>query len=246
MPSASPLSGNLPFEIRPAMIHTLFGTHVVTVSATESMWNASLHPEEQCFVRYAVPKRRRDFTAGRACAREALQRFGIEDFPVRVGRAHEPLWPSGIVGSVSHCSGYCGVAVSRLEATLALGLDVDLAEPLTPRLRRIVCSKTELEWIDRHPRPSNSDWAKIIFSAKESVYKCYFSLTGRRLNFQQVEIRLVPAQRQFVADLLMDSSGREMGECTLHGRYAHSPTHIFTGTEIGSTNHGRKIQACND
>jgi 4'-phosphopantetheinyl transferase EntD len=223
------------------MIHTLFGTHVVTVSATDSMWNASLHPEEQCFVRYAVPERRRHFAAGRACAREALKRFGIENFPLRVGTAHEPLWPSGIVGSLSHCSGYCGVAVSRRRATLALGLDVDSAAPLMPRLRRIVCSQTEQEWIDRHPRPRYSDWAKIIFSAKESVYKCYFSLTGRRLNFHQVEIRLVPTRQQFVADLTSDSSGRQIRAYILHGSFSHSATHIFTGVEIPrAANHGMR------
>ena len=229
------------------MMHTLFGAHVVTVSATDSMWSASLYPEERCFVRHAVPKRQRDFTAGRACTREALKRLGIEDFAVRMGRTGEPLWPSGVVGSISHSTGFCGVAVSRRGTTLALGFDVDSAEPLTPRLRTIVCSRAELEWIERHPPPSYSDWTKIIFSAKESVYKCYFALTGTRLNFHQVEIRFAPAQRQFVAELLTDSSDRGRRAYALHGRYAYSPAHIFTGVEAtraASTSMRDKLRAC--
>ena len=216
------------------MIHTLFRTDVVTVSATDSMWNASLYPEEEYFVQRAAAKRRRDFAAGRACASEALARLGIRDYPLCVGSGNEPLWPPGIVGSLSHCAGYCGVAVSRREITLALGLDVELAEPLNPRLERMVCNRSEMQWIRQHPHPPYSDWAKIIFSAKESVYKCYYSLAGRRLNFHDVEIRLTPSQQKFTARLLTDSPGAWLGEYPLQGRYAQSPTHIFTGVVLPS------------
>ncbi|WP_405845207.1 4'-phosphopantetheinyl transferase [Streptomyces platensis] len=70
-----------------------------------------LFPEESQVIALAVDKRRREFTTARSCAREALRRLGHPTVPIPRGRSGAPLWPAGVVGSITHCQGYRSAAV---------------------------------------------------------------------------------------------------------------------------------------
>ena len=216
------------------MIENLFEADVITVSATASIRDARLRSHERRCVRAAVPARKREFALGRWCAREALRRLGIHDYALLTGSGNEPLWPPGIVGSISHYEGYCGVAVARRTAAQAIGIDVELSQPLAPGLRRMVCRRSELDWIERSAPPPSSDWPKLVFSAKESVYKGVYSLTGRRLGFHDVEIRMIPSHHRFVASVLTNPGKTANRRYLLRGRYACTSRHIFTGVVLTS------------
>jgi 4'-phosphopantetheinyl transferase EntD len=81
------------------MIEKLFPCDVVSVVAKPEMWAEELYPDEAAFVSGAVAKRRRDFAAGRSCARKALRILGFE-----VMRC-----PSGRIGSHSGLEGSSAV-----------------------------------------------------------------------------------------------------------------------------------------
>src|SRR6267378_346626 len=133
------------------------------------MWSGTLLPEEEaCLSPRAIAKRRREFTAGRVCARAALGRLGIRDFPLLAAADRSPVWPPGIVGSLSHCGDYCGVAVARRGEVAGVGLDVERARPLEGRLASIVCSPVEIRRLGALPDLPAGLWAMIVFSAKES------------------------------------------------------------------------------
>src|ERR1700692_4432176 len=70
---------------------------------------AALLPDEKQYHRGAVQKRAEEFAAGRACAHRLLAEFGIVDFPVKVAADRQPLWPEGLVGSITHTSGFCEI-----------------------------------------------------------------------------------------------------------------------------------------
>src|SRR5688572_29707947 len=55
----------------------------------------------------AVPKRQAEFRAGRYCAMTALTALDARFAGCEVGRADSgaPVWPAGIVGSISHSDG---------------------------------------------------------------------------------------------------------------------------------------------
>jgi hypothetical protein len=72
-----------------------------------------VHCDELRLMASAVPRRRAEFAAGRACARAALRRLGINGWPLLVGSKREPLWPAGVVGSITHTDGLVAAAVSR-------------------------------------------------------------------------------------------------------------------------------------
>lgn len=85
---------------------------------------------ERALVGNATAKRRREFTETRLLAHEALRRIG-HDGPILKGSDGEPLWPSGIVGSLSHCPSLCVAAVASAERIRAVGVDVDDSDGLS-------------------------------------------------------------------------------------------------------------------
>jgi 4'-phosphopantetheinyl transferase EntD len=47
-------------------------------------------------------------------------------------------------------------------------------------------------------------WGRVLFSAKESVYKAWFPLTRRWLGFEEACVSIDPADGSFTARLLVD------------------------------------------
>jgi len=215
------------------VISTLFADPVVTITATEAMASGELLPEEAACIRRAVAKRRREFTAGRVCAREALSKLGIHDFPLVVGESRVPVWPPGVVGSISHCKGFCGVAVARQAEVVGIGLDVERAEPIEPELLVRICTPRERERLA--PRAGAPDPGKLTFCAKESFYKCYFPLTRTFLGFQDVEVEFEPERRGFRARLLRAEAPSVCGLRELEGRLTWNAALVFAGVTLRAT-----------
>jgi 4'-phosphopantetheinyl transferase EntD len=212
------------------VIASLFEAPVVTVRATEAMAGGQLHPDEAACIRRAVAKRRREFTAGRLCARDALAQLGIHDFPLLVGEGRVPLWPPGVVGSISHCKGYVGVAVARADAVVGLGFDVERAAPLEPELLARICTPRERERLPASP--GVPDPGKLTFCAKESFYKCYFPLTRTFLGFQDVEVEFEPGLRGFRARLVRAQAPSVCGVRELEGRLAWNAAFVCSGVSL--------------
>ena len=217
------------------MIFELFPPGVVTVVATEAMWSARLHPQEEACVTRATQKRRREFAAGRACARLALARLGLPEAPLGRNEDRTPRWPAGVVGCISHCAGYCAAAVARQESVAGLGLDVEVVGRVRPVLLPRICTAAERETLvrlGRAPRQGAIDWATVLFSAKESTYKCYYPLARVPLGFHDVEIELAPAGRAFTARLLRADAPSAAGARAFSGCYASDGKRIFSGVTL--------------
>lgn len=165
--------------------------------------DAPLHPSEEAAVARAVATRRAEFTTGRACAREALVALGAPAEAVPVGEERAPVWPAGVVGSITHTRGFRGAAVAWRSAVRSIGIDAEVHDVLPDRVLDVVSSETERALLGRlsSARPDVA-WDRLLFSAKESVYKTWFPLTGRWLGFEDAE--LVPAEDgTFTARLLV-------------------------------------------
>jgi 4'-phosphopantetheinyl transferase EntD len=216
------------------MIETLFPPDVETLVATRPMWSAPLLPEEEaCLPPRAVEKRRREYTAGRAAAREVLARFGIRDFPLRAGADRAPVWPAGIVGSLSHCGNLCGVAVARDTVFSGIGLDVEHDRPLEDAILARICSEVERAHLEALPG-GRERWAIAMFCAKESVYKCHYPLARTFLDFHDVSIRLDPGAGRFAATIHPAGDGDALGSAAfprrrLRGRFARNGSYFLAG-----------------
>jgi len=134
------------------------------------------------------PRRRSEFCNGRACARIALTALGLPDCVIPVGVNREPLWPDGTVGSISHCGPVAAAAVARSETISALGIDLEHAEPLDAGLLNMICLPAERSWLRTTENPLLI--AKLIFSAKESIFKCIWPTVRRFVDFQDIGIHI--------------------------------------------------------
>ncbi|MFI9803415.1 4'-phosphopantetheinyl transferase [Streptomyces sp. NPDC052301] len=177
------------------MIEELLPESVVAVEAhrDDPLWEAPLHPQEEALVARAVAKRRREFAAVRGCARRAMEKLGVPAQPVVNGERGAPRWPAGLVGSMTHCDGYCAAALVRATDLLSLGIDAEPHGPLPTGVAPSVSLPAEAERLARlaAERPA-LHWDRILFSAKESVYKAWFPLTRKWLDFTEADITLLP------------------------------------------------------
>lgn len=197
------------------MLGSLLAAVPVTVVETrEDPADPFLFPEEADVVARAVDKRRREFATVRQCARTALAALGVPPVPILPGPKGAPHWPDGIVGSMTHCAGYRAAAVARASEVLSVGIDAEPAAPLADAdVLKLVSDEAEraalAELGVRHP---DVPWDRLLFSAKESVYKTWFPLTGRWLGFEDAHLDLA-ADGTFSAALLVPGptvAGREL------------------------------------
>ncbi len=151
---------------------------------------AQLHASEAAFLKRAVAKRTQEFAAGRVCARLALAEFGIRDVSIAMAPDRQPLWPEGMVGSITHTAGYCAAVVARRERVAALGIDSESNSGVGAHLWRSICVAPELAWLDTLPEHERVPAATLIFSAKEAFYKCQYTLARQYLGFHDARVEL--------------------------------------------------------
>jgi 4'-phosphopantetheinyl transferase EntD len=211
------------------VIARLLPAAVVTVEAGDADWTARLPPEEEPLVARAVEKRRREFTAGRTCARRALERLGWTGFPILAGPHREPLWPPGIVGAITHCRGYCAAAVARVADVRSLGIDAELRARLPDGVEELVCTEAERRQASELP---GDHWGTLVFSAKESVYKTWYPVAQRWLDYQDAELTIDPDQGRFSARILLPAAPDVFPWNPLPGRFAFDAERVFTAIAV--------------
>jgi 4'-phosphopantetheinyl transferase EntD len=152
--------------------------------------DVTLFPEEAALIEGAVPSRRREFATGRHCARLALARLDVPATAITTGDRGQPLWPNGIVGSITHCAGYRAAAAARRDRLRAVGIDAEPHRPLPTEVTDMVLLPEEQADLARLAAADPAvHWPAIAFSAKESLYKAWFTLTERWLGFHDARLR---------------------------------------------------------
>ncbi|WP_444662704.1 4'-phosphopantetheinyl transferase family protein [Cellulomonas sp. CW35] len=171
-----------------------------------------LFADEERAVAQAVPARRAEYAAVRGCAREALSRLGVTTLAVPSAPNRAPVWPQGVVGSMTHCAGYRAAAVARAGAWAGLGIDAEPRAPLPPEVAALVLDESERAPLAELDPALCAD--RVLFSAKESAYKVWSPITGVWLGFEDVRVRL--EDDTFVVRLLKPGLGVD----ELRGRWA--------------------------
>jgi 4'-phosphopantetheinyl transferase EntD len=184
------------------VIEELLPAEAVGEDAYDDAPATTLFPEEEALLARAVDKRRREFTTVRACARAALTRLGVAPVPLLRGERGAPIWPDGIVGSMTHCDGYRASAVARADDLLTIGIDAEPDGPLPEGVLEAIARPEERAWLsDLLATEPGVHWDRLLFSAKESVYKAWFPLTRRWLDFDGASVTVNPDDRTFTATL---------------------------------------------
>lgn len=202
--------------MRDALIAEILPAAVVAEEAFADPPGATLFPEEEALLTRAVPKRRHEFTTARHCARAALRRLGVPPGPILPGERGAPQWPAGVVGSMTHCAGYRAAALARRTDVASVGIDAEPHEPLPDGVLGAVTSDGERAMLARLAAAAPEvSWDRLVFCAKEAVYKAWYPLTGRWLDFAEAEVDVDPVAATFAARLLVPGpvvAGREWRE----------------------------------
>lgn len=194
--------------------------------------HSMLFPEEMAAIATAAERRRREFAGGRTCAREAFTALGLPLVAIPSGPDRAPIWPPGVVGSISHSLTRCVAAVARQsDGFTSIGVDIEEAIPLDETFATDICTRFEQDWLDRQPAGQRGLLLKAIFSAKECAYKCQYPLTKKFLEYDAMRIELDANAGLFSAYFEIDAHPFKAGS-RLDGRVAFADGHIASAIAL--------------
>ncbi|MEO3974780.1 4'-phosphopantetheinyl transferase superfamily protein [Streptomyces sp. CAU 1734] len=217
------------------MIGRLLPAEVSTAHALDDSGGADgagLFPAEEAAIAEAVDRRRREFTTVRVCARRAMARLGLPPVPIVPGVRGAPVWPHGVSGSMTHCAGYRAAAVARTSAVLAVGIDAEPHAALPDGVLAVISRPEEASWVAAGGAGPGVCWDRLLFSAKEAVYKVWYPLTGKELDFGEALVGF-HASGGFTVRFLVPGpvvGGREL--TGLAGRWAVTQGLVLTALAL--------------
>lgn len=197
------------------MIEEILPAKVASAEAFDDLANVTLFAQEEAAVARAVERRRREFGTARLCARRALAELGLPAVPVLPGVRGAPRWPNGVVGSMTHCDGYRAAALAYATDLQTIGIDAEPHAALPDGVLDAIALPREQERLASLQATSpGMHWDRLLFSAKESVYKAWFPLAARWLGFEDADVTIDPMHGGFTARLLVPGPEVDGAELT--------------------------------
>ena len=179
----------------------------------------------------ATRKRLLEFRVGRCCARAALVALGVGPYVPDLDQSGLPVWPSGVVGSITHTGGCARAAVASLSDARAIGVDSEQIVP--PHRARLVAAAIAKESEIAAGCDVGLDRCQALtlaFSAKEAVFKCLHRLVGRRFDFSDARLEHVDGHsRTFTIRIASPLSADYPIGTALTGRFAIEGAILHTG-----------------
>jgi 4'-phosphopantetheinyl transferase EntD len=165
-----------------------------------------------------VPKRLAEFSAGRRAARAALRKLGAPECAIPSSTDRAPVWPRGIVGSISHTDTTCVSIVSKSSQWGGLGVDIEVARPLDGDLVASILVPEDLSSCQNPLLPT------LIFAIKEAVYKAQYPITKLLFGFDAIGVSL--NSDRFTARFLSTQGHFRTGD-QITGRWALAGGHVL-------------------
>ena len=171
---------------------SLIATLVPASASAETFSDVSestMFSEEAAAVAGAGAERRREFGTVRWCARKALRQLGVPAAPILPDGNRAPRWPIGVVGSMTHCAGYRAAVVAGSGELRGVGIDAEPHAALPADMLDFVLRDEErARLLTLAGADPGRHWDRVVFCAKEAVYKAWFPLTGQWLDFENVSV----------------------------------------------------------
>ena len=190
----------------------------------------------------AIPKRRTQFRGGRYCAMKAMEAlWSCAPQPIGRSASGAPLWPAGLVGSITHTDDFASAAVAHATDAIAVGIDTEriMSETQAQHVSRVVAWPAEVVHA-RSAGLSRLEALTLVFSSKESIFKCLHPLISCYFDFRDVRIVEVDGpHRTFAARLVRTLSDGFTARMTLEGRFEVEVPWIHTGIALLSSEPGK-------
>jgi enterobactin synthetase component D len=141
-------------------------------------------------VHNAVKKRQAEYVAGRYLAKRCFLALGSTEADVGISQHRAPLWPKGMIGSISHSSNKA-ICVVKPRDLPEQGIGIDIEQCLTDStatsIKNTIINEAEQALLTKH----DVDFATgltVIFSAKESLFKALFPQVRAYFDFLDAEV----------------------------------------------------------
>jgi len=188
----------------------LFPNNAVVLAAPIGNYIGDLFDAEKEVVANAVECRQFEFATGRFLAAAALCQLGIIRQPILRGTSNEPVWPPGIVGSISHNNTTCIVAVASNSEFSGIGVDLEAGDADVSDTANLVLRMDERCEPGELNKTQYQDLVRLSFSAKESIYKAIYPELRRFVEFDEVRIKFHSDRKSFSATAPEDESLNNM------------------------------------
>jgi len=200
---------------------SLLPSSVHVVQSRTELEDTESYGEEERYIANAVPERQHEFRTVRVCARRALGQLGHAGIALVPDEKRAPVWPAGVVGSMTHCVGFRAAAVASTNDIRGLGIDAELHASLPAETLDIILLPEEQRMVgELNSRYPETAWDRLIFSAKESVFKAWFPLTRQWLDFLECRIILDAQAHSFHAEIQAKGSVAAEHDLTvMNGRW---------------------------
>ena len=177
----------------------------------------------------SVKKRQAEFLAGRVVAKHGLRKFGKAHIPVTIGEKRAPIWPDGIMGSISHSGEKALCAITNKTDFKFLGVDHEeiISNDIYEISEQILCSG-ELQRLESSDLLFN-EAITLAFSAKESLFKALFPIVKDYFNFSAARIESIDLKTKTFKIALVETLNRKLGAGKiLNGKYHLNPSNVTT------------------
>lgn len=147
----------------------------------------SLFSEEKAICEDYEPRRLEEFSKGRYCAHQCLEVLNKQQ---AVGKRPDgsPIWPEGIIGSISHSQNLAGAMLSNKRTHASLGMDIEQIGRITPDLWPVLFGTYELKLIGDQPLELQNRFSTILYSLKEAFYKMQYPITKEGMESKDLQI----------------------------------------------------------
>ncbi|MFV1982154.1 MAG: 4'-phosphopantetheinyl transferase [Thiohalomonadales bacterium] len=211
------------------MINTLIPDNIACEIVYENISPSEVYSAERLIIMKASLNRKQEFLRGRNCAHQAIKKLNYANQkPILIGKNREPVWPPGLIGSITHCNGYCAAVVAKLNDITGVGIDAEL----NTNLKKTIISKTQTDSeIIRNSEllsENNICINKLVFSAKESVFKFIHPFIMKYINFKDIEICVDLKTRTFSTSFLKSDLYSRFKNSNLIGKFDFNNKHIVT------------------
>jgi enterobactin synthetase component D len=157
--------------------------------------------------------------------------------PLPSGEWGAPVWPSGVVGSITHSAGIAAAVAIPASHARGVGIDAELimsAKSAADVENRILPEMSVLaRSSDLIGALSWTEFLTVVFSAKESIYKCLHPLCGVFFDFDAVQLESVDWRAGTMRFRLVQRLSRELESgVLLTADFRVEQRHVFTAVRI--------------
>lgn len=177
----------------------------------------------------AVIQRQAEFVAGRVAACDALRACRSAVMQLPVGQHRAPIWPDGVVGSISHHD-HLAVAIARRSRSDMLGVDIEnwIKDATLETIQGALAGREDREQMQGLSL-SQYQRMTVLFSAKESVFKALYPRTGCYFDFSESMLSSWHEGKQSLTlDLTPDAAHKAGRALRFHIHYRLEPFGVLT------------------